>query len=71
MIPTRTIILRQLANGAGWTFSWSNNTLDSICNLHLPPFPTKEDAEGAAQRFISSSPLAADETVQDSYGYSS
>jgi hypothetical protein len=53
MIDTRTIVLRQLANGAGWTFSWSNNTRDSICNLHLPPFPTKEDAEKAAQSFIS------------------
>lgn len=52
MIETRTIVLRQLATDGGWTFSWSNNTRDSVCNLQLQPFPTKCDAEIAALRFI-------------------
>jgi hypothetical protein len=50
--PTRTIILRELARGGGWTFSWNNNSIDSICNLKLRPFSTKEDAEEAARTFI-------------------
>jgi hypothetical protein len=48
----RTVILRQLANEAGWTFSWGDNTLDSVCNLQLAPFPTRAEAEKAARTFI-------------------
>jgi hypothetical protein len=52
MVETRTIIIRQLSTGTAWTFSWSNNTADSICNLKLPPFATTEDAEAAAVEFV-------------------